>query len=126
MNSQPILSNKSSQEQTRRVVRSYHDAWVSGDVSAAGAFLADEIPNPAPFNGFSPAPISRTDYLDVLAKFRRGVTGVDMISELYGEAEATLVYDVHLATGRTFTVAEHFRLTDGVISKVILVFDATP
>jgi hypothetical protein len=26
------------------------------------------------------------------------VTGVDMLSELYGESEATLVYDVHTAT----------------------------
>ncbi|GGV12992.1 hypothetical protein GCM10010260_59850 [Streptomyces filipinensis] len=56
------------------------------------------------------------------------VTGVDMISELYGETEATLVYDVHtsvpaIGTQRT---AEHLRRADGRIDTIRLIFDATP
>ena len=54
------------------------------------------------------------------------VTGVDMISELYGEGEATLVYDVHTATPvGTQRTAEHFRLRDGGIASIRLIFDAT-
>ncbi len=50
-----------------------------------------------------------------------------MISELYGESEATLVYDVHTATpAGTQRTAEHFRLGDGKITSIMLIFDATP
>ena len=112
--------------ETRRIVRSYHDAWVSGDVDGAGKFLADEVVNPAPFNNHSTGPLSRTEYVEGLRRFGQTVTGVEMISELYGEGEATLVYDAHTSTRGTFHTCEHFRLTGGLISTVILIFYVTP
>jgi hypothetical protein len=55
------------------------------------------------------------------------VIGVEPISELYGEAEATLVYDVHTATPVcTQRTAEHFRLDGGKIVSITLSFDASP
>ncbi|MFH7594821.1 hypothetical protein WDV06_06880 [Streptomyces racemochromogenes] len=53
---------------------------------------------------------------------------MELISELYGETEATLVYDVHTApaVGITQHTAEHFRLRDGRITSIKLVFDAAP
>ncbi|WP_211370224.1 hypothetical protein [Nonomuraea turkmeniaca] len=55
------------------------------------------------------------------------MTGLDLISELYGDAEATLVYDVHTATpAGTQRTAEHFRLRGGKISEILLIFDAAP
>ena len=126
MSTQPTPANH---EQTRRIVRGYHDAWVAGKVDAAGAYLAETVVNPAPFNHYSPAPLSRADYLAFLRDFRQRVTGVDLISALYGDEEATLVYEVHTATpagARTFPTAEHFRITDGRIAKVILIFNAAP
>ncbi|HTK09017.1 MAG TPA: hypothetical protein VL485_17745 [Ktedonobacteraceae bacterium] len=109
--------------QSRQVVRSYHDAWISGDVTTAGTFLSNEFTNLTPLtNYYEPAP-----YLDQLRKFSQQVTGFDMLSELYGTAEATLVYDVHTSMPvGTIRTVEHFRLTDGKISTIILVFDATP
>src|SRR5512137_2597818 len=108
--------------QTREIVRSYHNAWVAGDVTAAGAFLADEFTHLTPMSNY----YNRTDYLESLRAFRQLVAGLDMISELYGDAEATLVYEVHTATPiGTSRVAEHFRLTDGKISSITLIFDAT-
>jgi hypothetical protein len=123
---QPTTSNP---EQTQRIVRGYHDAWVAGEVDAAGAYLAAEVVNPAPFNHYSPDPLSRAAYLEFLREFRQRVTGVDLISALYGNEEATLVYAVHTATpagGRTFPTAEHFRLREGRIAKVLLIFNAAP
>ena len=70
--------------ETRQIVRSYHDAWVSGNVDAAGKFLADEVINPAPFNNHATSPFSRADYVEGLRRFRQTLTGLDMISELYG------------------------------------------
>jgi hypothetical protein len=65
-------------------------------------------------------------HLAGLSGFLQVVTGVEMISELYGQSEATLVYDVHTATPvGTQRTAEHFRLHDGLVTSITLIFDAT-
>ncbi|MDI2125432.1 hypothetical protein [Yinghuangia seranimata] len=109
---------------TRATVRAYHEARFRGDVPAAAATLAE------PFRFASPliASDSASEHLAGLGMFLGTVEGVDLVSELYGEAEATLVYDVRTtlpAVGVQRT-AEHFRLTGGRISGIRLIFDATP
>ncbi|WP_370961997.1 hypothetical protein [Amycolatopsis sp. cg9] len=82
---------------TREAVQAYHRARFDGDVTAAAARLADTFSFESP-----------------------------LISELYGESEATLVYDVHTATPvGVQRTAEHFRLRDGKIEAITLIFDAT-
>lgn len=115
--------NTTAHEQTRRTVRGYHEARFRGEVSAAAAHLGE------PFRFQSPFITSddRTGHLATLPGFVSIVTGVELISELYGEAEATLVYDVHTATPvGTQRTAEHFRLDGDKIASIILVFDASP
>ncbi|TMR93778.1 hypothetical protein [Nonomuraea basaltis] len=112
-----------AQEQTRRTVRGYHEARFRGEVSAAAAHLGE------PFRFQSPFITSddRTGHLATLPGFVSIVTGVELISELYGEVEATLVYDVHTATPvGTQRTAEHFRLDGGKIVSIMLLFDASP
>lgn len=108
---------------TLDVVRNYHEARFRGDVPAAAACLADTF-------SFSSPLMTSSDpegHLSGLAAFVQVVTGVDLISELYGEAEATLVYDVHTATpAGAQRTAEHFRLEKGKIAAITLIFDATP
>ncbi|WP_406227631.1 hypothetical protein [Streptomyces anthocyanicus] len=55
------------------------------------------------------------------------MSGVDLISELYGESEAIPLYDVHTSVSAIGTqhTAEHFHLTDGRIDAIRLTFDAT-
>ncbi|MEV4169954.1 hypothetical protein [Nonomuraea sp. NPDC049709] len=66
-------------------------------------------------------------HLAGLAGLLRVVTEVELISELYGKSEATLVYDVHTATpAGVQRTAEHFRLRDGKIAAIMLIFDAAP
>jgi hypothetical protein len=107
---------------TRETVQAYHRARFAGDVTTAAAQLAGTFTFRSPL-------IASTDargHLDGLAAFVGIVTGVDLISELYGESEATLVYDVHTATPvGTQHTAEHFRLRDGKIEAISLIFDAT-
>lgn len=109
---------------TAQTVRGYHDARFRGDVAAAAAHLGEPFSFRSPFIG-STDPIG---HLAGLPGFVQVVTGVDMISELYGEAEATLVYDVHTATpAGTQRTAEHFRLDEnGKITAIMLIFDAAP
>ncbi|MDP9864193.1 MULTISPECIES: nuclear transport factor 2 family protein [Streptosporangium] len=109
--------------QTRQIVRGYHEARFRGDVPGAAARLAGAFTFRSPLMSST----DPTGHLAGLAGFLQVVTGVDMISELYGESEATLVYDVHTATpAGTQRTAEHFRLDGGKITSITLIFDATP
>lgn len=115
--------NTTAQEQTRRTVRGYHQARFRGEVSAAAAHLGEPFRFQSPFITSD----SPTGHLATLPGFVSIVTGVEMISELYGEAEATLVYDVHTATPvGTQRTAEHFRLDGDKIVSIMLLFDASP
>jgi urea transporter len=108
--------------QTRETVQAYHRARFAGDVTAAAAQLAGTFSFRSPLIESADA----RGHLDGLAGFVGIVTGVDLISELYGDAEATLVYDVHTATPvGVQRTAEHFRLRDGKIEAITLIFDAT-
>ncbi|RJL36194.1 hypothetical protein D5H75_01630 [Bailinhaonella thermotolerans] len=112
-----------ARDRTRQAVRGYHEARFRGDAPAAAAHLGE------PFRFQSPFITSddRAGHLATLPGFVSIVTGVELISELYGDAEATLVYDVHTATpAGTQRTAEHFRLDDGKIVSIMLVFDAAP
>ncbi|GAA0425278.1 hypothetical protein Acor_84290 [Acrocarpospora corrugata] len=110
-------------DQTRQTVRGYHEARFRGDVTTAAEHLGDPFRFQSPFIDST----DRTGHLATLPGFVSIVTGTDLISELYGEAEATLIYDVHTATPvGTQRTAEHFRLTDGKITSILLVFDAAP
>lgn len=107
--------------QTQQTVRAYHEARFRGDVPAAVGHLAERFTFQSPLMSSD-----AVGHLAGLAGFLQVVTGVDMISELYGESEATLVYDVHTATPvGTQRTAEHFRLRDGRIASITLIFDAT-
>lgn len=109
--------------QTRGVVRAYHDAYRRGDVTAAGAQLSDSFSFISPIMAFD----TPRQHVAALVRFVPFITGVDMISELYGEGKATLVYDLHTSLpAGTQRCAEHFRVTEGRISSIIIIFDATP
>jgi hypothetical protein len=116
-------SGRASMSQTRDTVRAYHAAWTGANVARAGDFIAEEFQTRAPVGSYD----TRATYLAGLANFRnRFVTGVDLLSELYGQDEAMLLYDVHTNTpAGTLRTAEHFRLVGGKIASTILVFDAT-
>ncbi|UUU37676.1 hypothetical protein [Streptomyces sp. NBC_00162] len=109
---------------TRRTVRAYHEARFRGDVTTAAAQIGEGFSFRSPFIT-SDSPTGHLEGLDGLLGI---VTSVELISELYGETEATLVYDVHTAptVGITQHTAEHFRLHDGRITSIALIFDSAP
>ncbi len=69
----------------------------------------------------------RAAYLDSHRAFQRLVKCMTMISELYGAEEATLLYDLETATPvGVQRTAEHFRVVDGKVSSILLLFDSAP
>lgn len=112
-----------SETSTREVVRAYHDAYCRGDVAAAAAQLGDPFRFSSPMMAFD----TSQQHVAALIRFVPFITRVDLISELYGDGEATLVYDLHtsLPVGVKRS-AEHFRVREGRISAITIIFDATP
>ncbi|MCK2215950.1 hypothetical protein MF672_019430 [Actinomadura sp. ATCC 31491] len=117
------MTAATARERTRDVVRGYHEARFRGDAAAAAAFVGEPFRFQSPFISSG----DREGHLATLPGFVSIVTGVELISELYGDGEATLVYDVHTATpAGTQRTAEHFRLDGGLIVAILLVFDSAP
>ena len=111
-----------TKSRTRQTVRASHKARFRGDVAGALA----QVSEPFAFRSSLMTTDDPAGHLAGLAAFVGVVSGVDMISELYGESEATLVYDVHTNTPvGTQRTAEHFQLRDGRIVSIMLIFDAT-
>ncbi|GII79442.1 hypothetical protein Sru01_44240 [Sphaerisporangium rufum] len=112
-----------TQNRTRDAVRGYHQARFRGDAAAAAVHVGEPFRFQSPFIDSR----DRLGHLETLPGFVSIVTKVELISELYGEDEATLVYDVHTATpAGVQRTAEHFRLADGKIVSIRLIFDAAP
>ncbi|RKE22920.1 hypothetical protein [Streptomyces sp. TLI_171] len=104
-------------------VRTYHEARFRGDVATAAAQLGPGFRFRSPFLT-SDSPTGHLDGLDGLLSI---VTAVDLISELYAEDRATLVYDVHTASPAGIQrTAEHFHLHQGRITAITLIFDSAP
>jgi hypothetical protein len=109
--------------QTRHVVSAFLAARSAGDMQSAALYLAPEFTFQSPMMRFD----DPTAYLASHRDFAQVLTRIDMISELYGEGEGTLVYDLNTATpAGTQRTAEHFRLAGQKIASILLIFDATP
>jgi SnoaL-like domain len=108
--------------QTRRIVPAFIDARTRGDFAAAASHLAPDFSFESPLMRFE----NPTDYLASQAGLHPLITGLVMISELYGEDEATILFDLHTATpvGSQRT-AEHLKLVDGKIASIFILFDAS-
>ena len=109
-------------DQSREVVTAFRGAQDRGDLVEASSYLAEDFTFESPMMKFE----RYQDYLASYESFRYRIAGLDMISGLYGDGEATLVYDLHtgmpVGTQRT---AEHFRLAENKISAIVVIFDAT-
>ncbi|NJO81454.1 MAG: nuclear transport factor 2 family protein [Blastochloris sp.] len=105
----------------QEIVRKYFDAWTNGDIVTARQYLSDDLL----FSGTLKSLNNADDYIVALGEYRKLVThGNAIISELYGDDEAILIYDSHTVAG-TIRIAEHIRLTNNKLSAIILILDPT-
>ena len=108
--------------QTRRIVRAFLDARIRGDFAAAAGHLSPDFSFESPLRRFENA----SDYLDSHAGFHPLISGLSLISELYGKDEATILFDLYTATPvGTQRTAEHLKLVDGKIASIVILFDAS-
>lgn len=97
----------------------YHQAWTSGDLDGAMAYVADDIFCRAPGKDIT----GKQSYREFLGGFLQVFTGWKDVGA-YGDGEhAVLFYYPYTATTTTAPAAEHFTVRDGQIVESLLVFD---
>ncbi|MEV4124370.1 hypothetical protein [Nocardia sp. NPDC049707] len=108
---------------TRETVQAYHRARFRGDIPTAAAQLGQNFSFRSPFIEST----SPTGHLAGIEQLIQIIDHIDMVSELYSDTDAVLVYDLHTNSPAGIQhTAEHFRVHDGRIAAIRLIFDATP
>lgn len=104
------------------VVERYTDAWMAGRIDEARTYLADDLEFRGSIDQFDRA----DDFIAQLGRFVTMLTRVDMLESFYDDDRAALLYDCVTPTpAGTIRTAEFFRVADGKIAAIRLVFDAT-
>ncbi|WP_406302862.1 nuclear transport factor 2 family protein [Streptomyces sp. NBC_00885] len=103
----------------RSVVRAYHDAWTRGDFETAVGLLSPGLKVEVPVNDYP----TTESFAGALAAFGGLATRVALLSELYGEDEAMLLYDMDVQGLGTLRVAEHFTVAAGRITRIRQIHD---
>jgi uncharacterized protein len=101
------------------VARAYHRAWTSGDFDRASAYLSPDLETDVPLNTYEDV----EHWVEALTGFAQLVNSVAVITELGGDGEALLLYDLEVEGLGTLRVAEHFAVADGLITTIRHVHD---
>jgi len=105
------------------IVNGYKRALGQGDFAAARKHLADNLAFRGPFDAFdTPEP-----YLEALKKLHPIVKDVKVHKLFVDESDACLLYDMETSTAAgTAFIAEWYKIRDGRIASIRVVFDARP
>ena len=104
----------------REVAMAYLKHFCAGDVDDLASLLADDLEFKGPFHQFS----SSTAYLQSLRDDPLDRCSYRVLSVTEGDDRVSVYYDYQKPKG-DLTVAQLFSFTDGKISKMLLVFDAS-
>jgi hypothetical protein len=107
---------------TKQIVTNYHNAWTSGDITKARAYLADDLDFQGSIDTFRRA----DDFIVGLTMFQSMLRGINLIQSFFSENGAALLYDCDtMSPAGVIRTAEFFTVRDGKITSIRLVFDAT-
>jgi len=106
----------------KEIVTRYHQAWTGGNIKSAREYLADDLEFQGSIDTFSRA----DDFIAALAGFQKMLRGVKLIQSFFSQTGAALLYDCDTPTpAGVIRTAEFFTMTEGKITAIRLVFDAT-
>jgi hypothetical protein len=104
------------------VAEEFLDAWTTKDFERARTLLKDDLHFEGPIDTFDDA----DSYLNSLRGFTQMMTGLEKLKVFVDGDDACIVYDLKTAPVPTARAAEWYRVSDGKISWVTVVFDARP
>jgi hypothetical protein len=106
----------------RATAHAYHQHWTHRRFDEAIALLDPELAVEVPINAYP----TREAFGAALSKFGAMTESVQLLSELGGEDEAMLLYDLEAPGLGTLRVAEHFTVRDGKIVRLRQIHDTAP
>jgi SnoaL-like domain len=104
------------------VAEGFFDAVTSKDFARARAFLHDDVSFSGPIDKFSDA----ERYLAALQQLSGIVEGVDKHKVFVDGDDVCVIYDLKTKVVPTSRTCEWYRVHDGKIASVSVVFDARP
>jgi ketosteroid isomerase-like protein len=105
-----------------QVAEEFFDAWTSKDFQRARGLLHDDLRFEGPIDTFNDA----ESYLASLEQLSQIVTGADKRKVFVDGDDVCVIYDLHTAPVPSSRTCEWYRLRDGRIASVSVVFDARP
>lgn len=106
----------------QETVLAYQQAVERKDFAAARKLLHDNLEFRGPIDTFHKA----DDYLHAIQKLSAIVDGVDILKVFEDRNEVALFYDLKTKTFGTSFVAEWYKVGDGKIASLRVVFDGRP
>jgi len=104
------------------VAEGFFDAVASKDFARARSFLRDDVSFTGPIDKFSDA----ESYLAALQQLSGIVEGVDRHKVFVDGDDVCVIYDLKTAVVPPSRTCEWYRVRDGKIARVWVVFDARP
>ena len=114
--------NGMTAEEPLTIARRYHDAWTSHNYQAAIDLLAPHLIVEVPVNDYP----TTDSFAAALRSFGDLVRSIEVLSELNGDDEAMLLYDMQVEQLGPLRVAEHFTVADGKITRLRQIHDTAP
>jgi ketosteroid isomerase-like protein len=109
-------------EETRRVVQGYFDAWTSKRIDDAYALLADDLA----FRGPNARYATRADFRAPLEGFAKATRAARITELVVDGRRAAMLYDCELPPPvGTIPIASFFEVEDGRIRSYVTLFDPT-
>jgi ketosteroid isomerase-like protein len=105
-----------------QVAEDFFHAWTSKDFERARALVHDDLSFEGPIDRFSDA----DSYLASLQRLSHIVTGVEKQKVFADGDDVCVIYDLKTAPVPSSRTCEWYRVRDGRIASVSVVFDARP
>ena len=107
---------------SRQLIEKYHAAWTSGDFATSRECLTDALDFEGSIDTFRKA----DDFVAALKRLQGMLRSVTLLQSYFDHTGGSLLYDCNTATpAGVIRTAEFFSTSNGKISKIRLVFDAT-
>jgi ketosteroid isomerase-like protein len=112
----------SGMRDARQVAEGFFDAWTGKDFERARGLLHDDVSFEGPIDSFSDA----ASYLASLRQLSGIVTGADKRKVFVDGDDVCVIYDLKTAPVPSSRTCEWYRVRDGRIASVSVIFDARP
>jgi limonene-1,2-epoxide hydrolase len=99
----------------------YLEAFAKQDLTTAATYVADDIEFVSPRVHLH----GKADTLAAVGEFAQLVTGLDVVATVADGDRVLVMYDMHTGPFGTIRAADYFEVTNGRITKDLLVFDTS-